>query len=356
MALTHNSIFLLSATVALLTLAATSCNQKSESQVKVSTFPSDIFSSEIKLSSETIIDGDEFICGFRYYVYRDSILIIENKPISGKDYYVEIRNFKDKQLISSLFHKGNGPDELIICSTFLYGDELYVRDFAKNIGYIVNLPDLLAGNSKAYTSTSFGEYSQGFYHKGDGHFLLLNPFYFSNKDMRIDNHEPRFLEYPKEKPAASKGRKVYAANVEQGQILVNETDGRIYLFHTSRPDIEIYNSDLELIEVRKISTTFKPEYVNVDGSIVYYKHGAYATVSIAYDDSYIYLDYIGEFLDGGEEKMHSHIIVLDWDCNFVTSYFNDNFMSRLSLSSTPGVFYSSGIGDNGYVLRKLTIN
>ncbi len=90
----------------------------------------------VHITPERVIDGDVFPFARKYYVYKDSILIIQNRSENAVGNqsipYFEFRRLSDMSLIKQSINRGNGPNEILNILCEFQDSRLYVVDFVKN--------------------------------------------------------------------------------------------------------------------------------------------------------------------------------------------------------------------------------
>ena len=142
---------------------------------------------------------------------------------------------------------------------------------------------------------------------------------------------------------------------------ISYPNGRIAVYNSIEPEIELYDTDLRLIKkIRGPELTSNIRYnIMSDGEVL--TIGAPTSYYCeCYDDNYFYLTFVGRFIEDDETIFdidRSYIFKFDWDGNFVDSYYVDHFVSSMSLSEDGQSMYIFGVnrdGENVFYRARLT--
>lgn len=286
-----------------------------------------------------------------FWVYRDSVLVVLNKPAC--DYFIEVYDLKSGKRLTRCIMKGNGPTEMLNCNARLNGDNLYVRDFVKGNYTVVNLDEIVQYKND-YQLGFFKRYKESLsvydVHEIGGRLLCLNPYCFYSPDIGVDNLEPRFFYEGEWKPG---NRKLNAFNVSQGHIVVNDVDRKVLFAGLDLSQIEIY--DFSLTPLVKVNgpKNLNIKYVSRDGRVTFYKTAYYSYLGACGLDDCFYVTYSGQDINNAKS---TYIFKFDWSGNVLKSVFVDKYLATISPSSIENVLYVRGKDDDGEtVMYKLEI-
>ena len=336
-------------------IMAVGCKKHSEAVFPENeTLPMEVKTGATKLRASVILDSYDFVRAKAFYVYRDSIMVIVNNPSNDYD-FLELYNLNSHKLIKSFLKKGNGPGEMLNVSPFKNDAELLMRDFVKRNLYIVDLdaavskPDYRVPAPLKYGDTMGSPFVSKLDEK---RLIMLNPYYFVNKSLGIDNKEPRFIfseiGRPINKPL-DKSDKYYAYNVSQGMLVVNKGKDRLVYASSDYAEIEIYDCSLNPLTRIEGPDEIIPSYrLDTDKSICYNKVIPYSYMDIAYTEEYLYLCYIGDYF-GRNDKLTdlcTYILKFDWDGHYLDSFDTGHYVDALSVGAN-AVLYGSGYDDDG---------
>lgn len=327
------------------------CNQNSDTCVKSCHYDiADYNVSETKYVE--IPFSREFIHAHLFYVYADSILVVAN--LNSADYFIEFYNMNTRKCITKCLRKGNGPNEMINCHAYLYGDRLIVDDFVKSRYASIDM-DRIAKEGQNYELEDLKQYSGNFdavgvYPLDSEKLLMMNPYCFESKQLKIDNKEPRF--YYNERNFSDGLARTY--NIAQGYMQINHRDSLIVFASFAEPVMELYDFNLNCLKKVTGPTNMKVTYHK---ELAFKNHGAYSYMSLAADDDGIYALYVGNQKDNAIErpKPYTHILRYDWNCVLKDVAIAPLRLNAISRTSDENTFYVSGYDEDGVkVLYKLT--
>lgn len=156
---------------------------------------SDVKEKAVALKAEKVIESDEFIPAKEMFVYRDSILVVVNKPISG-GWLLELYNLNAKSSLGKFVRKGNGPKEMLKVMAHVNKNKLILHDYIKRQVLSFDLDSAILDKAYSYgTPVSFcknaGSPFVTFFDKS--RLIMLNPYYLENDKLGISNGEPSIL-------------------------------------------------------------------------------------------------------------------------------------------------------------------
>lgn len=285
-----------------------------------------------------IIDGDMFPFALDFYVHKDSTLIVFNRAasstVTSSIPFLEFRKLSDTTLCKQVLRRGNGPDEVldILCQ---YVDScLYLVDFIKNRFAIVDVNDILEDRNEKSVDFKERSFRFGDFKRYDNNAYIFDNYNcFSDESLGIYQKANRFI--------ISDGMKgdtlsyeYNAFNANQGKVMVNPLRDRVLYFNSDRPEIEIYDYDLNLIKKVVGPDESEARYGITNGNgIAYYGKVPYYYCNYTYDNDRVFISYNGVVLRDGMRRIPGLIFEFDWDGNFIASYNPHEPVVRLSISN-----------------------
>ena len=76
--------------------------------------PADVKERTTALEATKVIDADEIISAKHIFVYKDSVLVVVNKP-KHDGWFLELYNLYTKSLLGRFVRNGNGPQRDVEC-------------------------------------------------------------------------------------------------------------------------------------------------------------------------------------------------------------------------------------------------
>lgn len=294
-------------------------------------------------SIEQIPLPEEFIAARKYYVYRDSLLIVWNRKLSD-GYFLQFYDLSTGKLVRNCFRYGNGPEEALWVNAYLRGNTLLVNDMEKEQYCVINMDSI---RDNRYSLPRFKKLASGIstisQFKG-GKILIENPYCFDSDEADIHYSDPRFLvsEPVSRSPIPHKGHRYNTINVAtSGHILYTTDWSRIVYASMNNPVIELYDSTLQLQKRIEGPDKLPIRYHNDGSSVSYKKRIPYAYLGCTGDDDGFYLSYVGGFYHKKMQNFDSYIFYFDWSGNLQGSYALNRYVDCLSLSTEPRVLYGT---------------
>lgn len=322
-----------------------------------------VLNDTIPMQGSIIEDSYNFVNAKDLYVYQDSIIVCVNNP-SVTDHFVQLYSLYTHSEIASFIRTGNGPGEMLLVSSYLFGDDLVIDDFAKHNIVAIKLSEAI--DNKIYklpTFVYYGELGSSAVAELDStHLVMLNPYFFYDKSHNIDNAQPRFLVWNVSNQEIEGGvdrSGYFAYNVNQEMIAINRLRDRMFCVSTELSKLSIY--DLELNPIKQVlgpREMLVRYYIDESSkSVCFNRPSPYSYCGVASTDDYVYLCYAGEYdLYRSEikKKTKSCVLKFDWDGNFISSYCLGRYISTISIGSDE-IIYGEGYDDVGAkVLWKFT--
>lgn len=340
--------------VLILATITSSCSEKNN--IEVVTLDEHVLTNSNLLQEDSVWYPIDSIYAKKFYVYADSILIMENNQAAGN--FLNIYNMRNQQLIAKLLPFGEGPEELLYAQIHYDGDVMRVTDYIKRTLYNINIekiltdksykPELLPLSQNYIITTSPVSY-------GDS-IIYVNPFHYVNRQANINQQPPRLIASSKGKiePKMPMDFDYMTFNVGQGYLGANAHLGSIFFASNENSIIEFFSSDLTLIK-KIVGPASLPEaklsISGVDGKHeVSYKGmlqpEAYRGFTSSAD--YLFFLYTGKKVPIDNQKdFMSYILCFDWKGNFKKSYSPPSRIYALSVSATSGTFYATIKNEEG---------
>lgn len=265
------------------------------------------------------------------------------------DYSAEVFDLRTGEVSGRFLHYGNGPQEVLFPQYYMNGDTLYVNDVSKKKLYAVparTLPEASIATTYdvEFMSSSILPYK--------GQLLALNPYYFKNDKMGIDNGERMlFLSDGKEKPYDES--KMFAMNVVQGKLLYSSDSETIVYADGTEPLVVFFDSGLEPFKTVRGPVDYDVKYIEAAGELAFVGTACTSYLSACADDRYVYLLYEGQERSVSDDDVdweHSdhdqYVFQFDWEGNFVESYVLEGVtfaLTQLSAGTEPGTLFVSTI-------------
>ena len=90
--------------------------------------PADVKERTTALEATKVIDADEIISAKHIFVYKDSVLVVVNKP-KHDGWFLELYNLYTKSLLGRFVRNGNGPKEMLNVMAHVNKNKLILHDF-----------------------------------------------------------------------------------------------------------------------------------------------------------------------------------------------------------------------------------
>ncbi len=307
-----------------------------------------IKSKAIQLKAEIVEQSMQFINAKDFFVYNDSVLIVLNKPHKSNPFVI-FHNLNTNRDIAKYINLGNGPGEMLNCIAHIRNSNLYVHDFVKNILAIIDIDSVLI-SGETYKLDPFIRFSNNVGSPfvtmyDDDTLIMLNPYCFIDKNLGIDNRQPRFIisEIGKDSGLILNSKLYYTYNVSQGVVIPSIDRNRVVFASCFTSEIEFYDYNLNPILKVDGPVKMKPSYrCNANKDISFNKIVPYSYMSYCIDDDSIYFSYVGDYFTK-EKQLHdfdSLIIEIDWSGNIGNVYHSPEYIKTISKSEKLFKFYS----------------
>ncbi len=307
------------------------------------------------LSVDTIGFFEDLIYAKNFWVYQDSILIVENRKYADVC-FLELYNLKHNNILKRMFRLGNGPNELLSANFYLNKNILTVIDVIKDQAVFVNIDSVLQSPSYRAAPMRYFPHSPVAVQYKRNQLLVENPYCFKDEKLGIDYKEPRFIVYDKNSIYIDKNNyEYYTWNVTtSGQLITNYQKNRIVYGGLHLPIIEIYDTDLKLLKKIQGPDNLLPDYRITGGEdesneILFKKdYIPYSYLSFCASNDFFYLVYMGDYYLVEKKEIEDYplwIFQFDWNGNFIDSYLIGRYVSNISLSADGKSFYATVLDD-----------
>lgn len=340
----------------ILAIIVLSCSEKKQDNAAVVALEENLLSASNSLKADSIWYPADSIYAKRFYVYADTILIMENQKGAGN--FLNIYNMHNHQLIAKLLPYGEGPGELLFVQMNYDGGSMRVVDYINrklcniNIERVVKdngyKPDLLPLSQNYIITTSPVSY-------GDS-IIYANPFHYVNHQANIDQQPPRLIASTTKssEPEMPMDFDYMTFNVGQGFLGANAHLGSIFFASNETSTIEFYTSDLKLMKKVMGPVSLPEAKLSIVGEggkqEVCYKGmlqpEAYRGFTSSADN--VFFLYTGKEVPLDNQKdFQSYILCFDWEGNFQKSYSAPARIYALSASAASGFFYATIMNEEG---------
>lgn len=276
-----------------------------------------------------------------YYVYQDSILIIEqrNDAFPWKLYAM---NLNRGEIFAHYLHKGNGPGEVLYCYTKFQKNLLMAEDPYKLNLFFFNL-DSLAAYGQAYKPQTMQTDVDvdNFDFLTDTSLLICNTFYLEGEGIPENATVPELL------VTDAKGKTGYkvpdgirsAINYSHTNVATNIKKDRVFLGYQYKPQFTVLNTKLDTVKIVLGPDKLPKVKYEIDGEMIFRTKDEKEYVQSMFStDNYIFatMDTIRpqtpplpdaskltEWLNEENKRLlelHLEIYKFDWDGNLIARY------------------------------------
>ena len=342
-------------------LLLTNCTTQKESEPQIVQLSPDILDKAVTIPCDTVQLAHEFPIAECYYMYNDSIVIVQNHGQSD-GYYLEFYNYRENRIVKQMLTQGKGPNEAIAITPtpLFFGSKMLSGDIGTQQLLILDIDSLLTSQEYAipkYPVMYAGGLSFGLF---QNKLIAENPNCFKSDELGIELESNRFivgkqgdgynLEFP--------GGEYNAINVTNGgQILTNEEKGIVCYAGLSESFVEFYDKELNL--TKKITGPCnKPiTYSVIENNFIVFKGQIpYAYFTSCSSQNYIYLLYVNAYWEEMKDEPNQgnyYIFKMDWDGNVVktykTNYLLNNIRCLTSKETQQDVLYGTIESEDGDV-------
>ena len=360
-------IQLLAASV--LAIASSACSKNEQEDVPTTILKEQILTDATPLTINKAWYPIDSIYPTQFYVYADTILIVENQKAAGN--FLDFYNIRTQKLIAKELPFGEGPDELLFAQMNYDGNSMRVTDYINRKMCNVNInqvlkeenykPELLPFSKNNIITTSPVSF-------GDS-ILFVNPFHYVNLQEGINQQPPRLIASTPDnpEPPMPMDYDYMTFNVGQGLLGANLHLGKVFFASFETSLVEFYDSNLKLIR-KVLGPIALPEAkLSICASKkdakreVCYKGvlqpEAYSLFTACKDK--LFLVYTGQKVTFDNLKdFHSFILCFDWEGKLLKCYSVPARVYALSVSATNSDTFYATIRDeeDNPQLIKLTPN
>ncbi len=314
------------------------CTKPSDFELETVSLPAEILDNAVPIQADTFKITAEFPVAECYYVYNDSILIVQNygRP---DNYFLELYNYKENRIVKKVLTQGKGPKEVLTLSPTpqFFGSKMVSGDIAMQQLLIIDIDSLLSNNDyeiPKYPIMFAGGLSFGLF---QGDLIAENPNCFKSEALGIELNPNRFITCNHEKNAYSLDLPDCAYNAinvtNGGNILSNDDKGVLCYAHKSESLIEFYDKERRM--TKKITgPSSRPNDYHIDENkfIIFKGHIPYSYFSACSNSDYIYLFYANVYWDEiekGANKGVYYIFKMDWNGQIIKTYKTNYLLHSL---------------------------
>lgn len=342
--------------------------KRTQDDVQQIVYPENYREQAVDIHGVQVQFEEDMIYANRFFVY-DSLLIVRNNSKSQKN-IIEIRNLKTMDLLKSLFTYGEGPEEFLLCQMSLNENTLVLCDDMRDRFAFANLDSILHPDYKIAFTNFSGDYHEFAPYKNDS-VIMLNGYTYKNDQLDIHIDVPRLEKTSLDKkivnPYKPSDFDAYPYNVTNGNIAVSSSNQKILYASSSTPDLELYDSNLNLLHRIKVPDYYEDKINTVkhaDGGVVFkgLLPAATSTMSIVNDNFYLlYRGFIYDVStfsnkDNKDPKFFPLILKIDMNGKLRKVYHCDRYVFNMSITENGKTAYLSGYDKDGnYALYKYTL-
>jgi hypothetical protein len=350
--ITYRTVF-----VSLLIAFVYSCSGKVQDDYISIELNEEILEQAVALEEDSVWYPAEDIYAEQFYVYADSILIVNNKKNAGN--FIDLYDINSHQIITKLFPYGEGPEELLYAETSFDGCSVRVMDYINRKLHYVNMDKAMKDSTYKPESNQLSlNYiiTSAPIAYGDS-IVYVNPFHYTNKREKINQLPPRLFstQCNSAEPEMPINFKYMTVNVGQGILGDNANHTKIFFASYDESVIEFYDSNLKLRKkvLGPVSLSEARLSVrNYDGSKyhVCYKGSIQPEAYTGYtcSNDKLYFVYTGKEISiDDQNKSQSYILCFDWEGNIIKSYKAPVGILSLSPSNGDDVFYATILNNEG---------
>lgn len=329
---------------AFLAMAIFSCSQTGSQFHNTVILPEERISQAIPLEMEDIWYPVDSIYPKNFYVYADSILIVENKK--GAGHFLDFYNIPSKSLVASQIPYGEGPNEWLFTQMYFEGNYMHITDYIKSRFCKLDIHQVVT--DATYTPQLI-DYPREIIMTcppnllGDS-IIGVNSFYYVNHLMKVDQQPPHLFfitgnpdNYPK-----IEDYEYMTVNVSQGLMGVNPRLKKAFFASFDASDIEFYNSRLQLtqkvsgpVQLPEADLKLLTDKENGFRELVYNARTGRPEAYINYTmlNDTIYFTYTGAYRKWDDTKKYpSYILKIDWEGHLLQTYKTPVEISTISAS------------------------
>lgn len=325
-------------------MAIFSCSQTGSQFHNTVILPEERISQAIPLEIEDIWYPVDSIYPNNFYVYADSILIVENKK--GAGHFLDFYNIPSKSLVASQIPYGEGPNEWLFTQMYFEGNYMHITDYIKSRFCKLDIHQVMT--DATYTPQLI-DYPREIIMTcppnllGDS-IIGINSFYYVNHLMKVDQQPPHLFfitgnpdNYPK-----IEDYEYMTVNVSQGLMGVNPRLKKAFFASFDASDIEFYNSHLQLtqkvsgpVQLPEADLKLLTNKENGFRELVYNARTGRPEAYINYTmlNDTIYFTYTGAYRKWDDTKKYpSYILKIDWEGHLLQTYKTPVEISTISAS------------------------
>lgn len=329
-----------------------SCSKQKQNDFISVTLEEKVLSDAMPLKADTTtwypIDS---IHSMKFYVYADTILIVENKKTAG--HFLDIYNMHNHYHIAKLLPFGEGPEELLFAQMNYDGNLMRVMDYInrklcnieidsilKRKEYEPKLLPISKNNIITSSPVSYGD-----------SIIYVNPFHYVHKEENINQQPPRLIASTRENPdpAMPMDFDYMTFNVGQGYLGANTNFGKIFFASNEASFIEFYDSNLKLTKKVFGPVSLPEAKLSINTTEGNKRDVCYkgmlqpeAYRGFTSFNNKLFFIYTGKEVPLNNSKNYSsYILCFDWNGNFLKSYSVPVRIYAISASAKADTFYAT---------------
>lgn len=277
------------------------------------------------LDYEKVIMPDSMLfAASNFRVCHDSILLVMHEAYPDP-YYLSVVNLNNFEVINELFHRGNGPNEVLGLNMYVNDEYLYFNHYVKRSVARVPIDSVVSPDFKYPEFVSVDAFYNGYGWLSDTLIAVTNCLYFNDYGLDKNTSEVFYLDtagaFVDKYQQLKDG--VFAANFSGGCIIANPETGNFYFAKSFSPEIRLYENR-NLKTIYSGPDTYKSEYVVDESNYLHFKNN-YNYYYFVGCSSRNYVFFANERSHGPVDSPdisfdNGEIIRLDWDGNVVARY------------------------------------
>lgn len=282
--------------------------------------------SEAKVLSLDTIDlkGIERSLAYQYYVYKDSVLIVQNFSRDGQ-WLIELYDLKTKDLKNKLLRIGRGHNEVLQCTSFVSGDKLIVYDFQLQKLFNIDIDSVLTNKKymPKYDLIPNGGISSFAYLNDQP--VMDNLYIFDSEKVKIHQEGNRLFYCKDYKVGLEKSYKFNTQNITSGGLVIAcQYNKKIMYASMHQSTIELYNNMLEMekaiIGPKELDTDY---YIDENNEVIFDRSIPYTYINYYCTSKEVGLLYYGTLVNASNDEFENHngyLLVFDWEGNLKKNY------------------------------------
>lgn len=260
----------------------------------------------------------------QFYVYQDSILIVNNYSRDGNS-LIELYELKSKVLLNRLLKIGRGRNEVLQCNTFVSDNKIIIYDFQLQKLFKVDIDSAIANKNyiPPHVFIPDGGISRVAYL--GNHTIVENLYVFDNDKLKIHQNGKRLLFSKDVEIENRKNYKFNTQNVAGSGLIISSPNKQNVMYASGNYSfIEMYNNKLELEKKICGPKQLKQDYyIDENNEVIFNRTIPYAYINYYCTEKEVGLLYYGALVDVSDDEFENHnayLLVFDWEGNLKKNY------------------------------------